>query len=309
MKIIKIKENDVNIRIDKFIRKIYPNFSLGYIYKLFRTNKIKINDKKIKINYLLQLNDVISIYLDENSLNSIPTTPASFLSAKSAIDVVYEDENLIVVNKPKKLLVYDEKDEKFDTLINRVKKYLFNQKKWNPDLENQFEPSLLHRLDFNTSGLVMIAKNNKTLVSLNNQIKSRNIDKYYLCYVHGKLNKNQDTLNAFWKKDNDKNIVSIIGSFKTGYEPIITKYRVLSYDAKNDISKLEVLLVTGKTHQIRAHMAFIGHPILGEVKYTNQSVNKSFDFDSQQLVAYKIVFNIKNDEFLEYLNSKEISLK
>ena len=309
MKTIKIKENDVGIRIDKFIRKLYQNFSLSLIYKLLRTKKIKVNGKKIDIDYKLQLNDTIEILSFENlsNKNVLPNQP--FLKSKNELKIAYEDDNLLIINKPKKLLVYDEKNEKFDTLINRAKKYLYKNNKWNYQDENQFEPSLLHRLDFNTDGLVMIAKNHKTLVDLNDEIKQRNVDKYYLCEVYGKMPEKEETLIAYWKKDLSKNIVYINKEAKIGFDKIITKYKVLSYDKKNDVSKLEVLLITGKTHQIRAHLSFIGHPILGETKYIQKQFNKNNFFSSQQLTSYKIEFNIKNSEFLKYLNDKIITLK
>ncbi|XQP55375.1 MAG: RluA family pseudouridine synthase [Mycoplasmoidaceae bacterium] len=307
MEIIKVQENDTNIRLDNFLMKLFPNLSKGYIFKAIRTNKVKVNGKKPKFGYRLQLNDEIKLFINENVGNN---QADNWQLAKDILDVVYEDVNLLVVNKPAKLLVNDEKEEIADTLINRAKKYLFKKNKWDPEKENQFAPCLVHRIDFNTTGLVMIAKTHEASVILSQKIKDREIDKFYQCLVYGKMPQQSQLLEAYWTKPKNGNLVKISNTSSIDAKHIITKYKVLKYDQKQDVSLLEVELLTGRTHQIRAHLAFIGHPLVGEQKYISREIKKKTNFKSQALVAYKLKFNFKTDAGkLAYLDKQVIELK
>lgn len=307
MKIIKIKENDTNIRLDNFLMKLFPNISKTFIFKSIRTNKVKINGKKPKFDYRLKLNDEIKLFIN---IESDSNKKEIWKQAKNQIDVVYEDNNLLIVNKPIKLIVNDEKEQIADTLINRAKKYLFEKGKWNPNIENQFAPCLVHRLDLNTPGLVMVAKTHDASVILSQKIKNREVDKYYQCLVHGKMPQQSQLLKAFWSKPTNSNIVKISNTSGFNSKPISTKYKVIKYDRENDISLLEIELLTGRTHQIRAHLAFVGHPLVGEQKYISKEINKNLNFKSQALIAYKLKFNFKSDGgTLNYLNGKTIELK
>ncbi len=287
--------------------KLYPNLSKGAIFKAIRTNKIKVNGKKPKYDYRLQLNDEIKVFLinqDKVAKNEL------WKQAKNNLEIVYEDDNVLIVNKPAKLIVNDEKEALADTLINRAKKYLFTKGKWDPKKEHHFAPCLVHRIDFNTIGLVMIAKNHETSVILSNKIKDHEIDKFYQCLVYGKMRQTSQLLEAYWSKPKNGNIVKISNSSSNDGKYIATKYKVLKYDSKQDISLLEVQLLTGKTHQIRAHLAFIGHPLVGEQKYISKYTIRKTNLKSQALVAYKLTFNFKTDAgILNYLKGKSISLK
>ncbi len=307
MEIIKVKQNDTNIRLDNFLMKLFPNLSKGAIFKAIRTNKVKVNGKKPKFDYRLQLDDEIKVFLI-NSLES--NQKDNWKLAKDKLEVVYEDQNILVVNKPEKLLVNDEDQKLADTLINRAKKYLFSKGKWDPKKENQFAPCLVHRIDFNTTGLIMIAKNHEASVIISQKIKDREIDKFYQCLVHGKMPQQSQLLEAFWFKAKNANIVKISNTSSKDAKPIATKYKVLKYDQKQDVSLLEVELLTGRTHQIRAHLAFIGHPLVGEQKYTSANIKKIWNYKSQALVAYKLKFNFKTDAgILNYLKGKVVELK
>ena len=308
MKNITIKTNDANKRIDSFLQKVFPNLPESLIYKYIRTKKIKVNNKKIKPNYRLSTEDVISLYIKDEFLeNSV--SEFNFKKSPVNIDVIFEDDNLIIINKPPGLIVHPDKECKVDSLINRIKNYLYQKGQYNPENELSFAPALVNRIDRNTSGLVIAAKNAASLAILNEKIKKREINKFYLCIVTGKLEKKSDTLKGYLEKNESQNKVYIKNSYdsKSSLKTILTSYKVIK-EIPN-YSLLEVHLLTGRTHQIRAHFSHIGHPILGDGKYGKNSINKAVKYKYQALCSYKLEFDFKsNSGILEYLNKKEIIL-
>lgn len=300
MKTIIIKNNDSGQRLDKFIKKCFKTFPLSLIYKNIRKKNIKVNNKRTKPEYKLQEADILNIYVKDDFLKVVPNK-YDFLKAPSLLDIIYEDENIILVNKKAGLIVHPDENYHFDSLINRIKHYLFLKNEYNPYDELSFTPSLVNRLDRNTSGIVIAAKNFEALKILNEKMKKREIKKYYLSVVEGIFLRKEGTLTAYLEKDENKNRVFISSFPKKDFKTIKTKYKVLF--EKNGKSKIEIELLTGRTHQIRAHMAFIGHPVLGDSKYGR----KSSKFKYQILCAYKIKFSFAEEEnhTLSYLNGKE----
>ena len=300
MKTIIIKNNDSGQRLDKFIKKSFRTFPLSLIYKNIRKKNIKINNKRANPEYKLKEADILTIYVKDELLKVVPNK-YDFLKAPSLLDLVYEDENIILVNKKAGLIVHPDENYHFDSLVNRIKHYLFLKKEYNPDDELSFTPALVNRLDRNTSGIVIAAKNFEALKILNEKMKKREIQKYYLSVVEGVFTKKEGILTAYLAKDENKNRVFISSVPKKDFKTIKTKYKVLF--EKNGNSTVEIELLTGRTHQIRAHMAYIGHPVLGDSKYGK----KSSRFKRQVLCAYKIKFSFAEEEnnILSYLNGKE----
>lgn len=300
----KVNYNDNQQRLDRFLLKTFPWLNRSMVYRMIRTNKVKVNGKKELPEYRLYINDIIKLYVEEPSAIKVND---DFMTINANLDIVYEDNNIILINKPIGLVSHEDDSKSINTLKNKIKKYLYDKKEWDPKLENNFEPSLCNRLDRNTSGIIIAAKNIESLREMNNVIKTNQLSKFYKCLVYGKMKKKVETLQAYHIKDPIKNIVSIDNHLKPGYKNIITKYKVLQTNDK--YSLLEIELVTGKTHQIRAHLCFEGNPIVGDSKYSNKWVDIDTRLKTQALCSYKLLFNIKDkNSFLYYLNNKEFKI-
>ena len=289
MKKLVVNKKDNNKKIVDVILNNFTGLSSSLIFKTIRKKDIKVNSIRIKENIKVYSNDAIEIFLDDKY----------FLNSNQNLDIVYEDENIVVVNKPKNIEVLSNNGNNLTTQIQNM----YN------NLENTF-PYPCHRLERNTTGLVVFAKNHQSLDILNLKFKNSEIEKTYKCTVIGILKKKENTLKDYLFKDNKKSMVYISSIKKTGYREIITSYKVINEDKKNNLSILEVQLHTGRTHQIRAHLAHIGHPILGDGKYGNNEINKKFSKKTQELCAYRIKFNFKTqNDIIDYLNGKEITIK
>lgn len=305
---ITIKKNDAGQRADRFLSKAYPNLKSSLVCKLMRKKRIKLNGAKVEPNAILKEGDVFRFYLSEELLSKEPLKDKTDFRAISAeINVIYEDDNILLIDKPSGLVVHEDNDNSADTLINRVLSYLYQNGEYVPERENSFTPALVNRIDRNTSGIVIAAKNAESLRILNQKVRDREIQKLYLCAVSGTPEPREAMLTAYLKKLPDENRVIISDTPRPDYLTIKTKYRVLK--SRGELSLVEVDLLTGRTHQIRAHFAHIGHALLGDGKYGSNEFNKRYNAKTQALCAYKLVFKFTTDAgALEYLNGREFKV-
>lgn len=285
-KLIVNKKYD-NKKLNNFILDSFPTLNKNTLFKALRKKDIRVNNVKVSEDVIIHTNDEITLYITDDYLLG---------TSNFNIEIIYEDDNIMVFNKPDGISVTENSSSEI-TLNSLVRqKYGSNL---NP----------CHRLDRNTKGLILYAKNPFSLEILLQKFKNREIEKHYIAKVYGLLNKNHDILESYLFKDSKKSLVYISDIPKKDYSKIITEYTVIKKDKKNNYTILDINLHTGKTHQIRAHLAHIGHPVIGDGKYGVNEINKKFKIKTQELYSYKLKFNFKTDSgILNYLNGKIISL-
>lgn len=306
MKEFTINANDAEQRLDKFVAKAVPKLPQSMMYKAIRNKRIKINGKRGEISARLKQGDIVQMYINDEFFGV--SAENDFLSAPSVLNIVYEDENILLVDKKNGLVVHEDNENTSDTLINRIKHYLYDKGEYDPDSENSFAPALCNRLDRNTGGIVIAAKNAESLRVLNQKIKDRELEKLYLCITVGTPPKKRDKLTAYLEKNPADNTVKVTDRKTPSNKTIVTEYTVLKTDGK--LSLVEIKLDTGRTHQIRAHMAYIGCPLLGDGKYGINRINKEYKVKTQALYSYKLKFAFTTEAgCLEYLNGREFAVK
>ena len=286
-KLIVNKKYD-NKKLNNFILDSFPDLNKSTLYKALRKKDVRINNVKVSEDTIVHYKDEIVLYIIDELL---------FKTSNLNINIVYEDNNIIIFNKPEGISITDDNNSTptFTSLVKQ--KYGSNL---NP----------CHRLDRNTKGLIIYAKNPLSLQIMQEKFKYREIEQHYLTKVYGIINKNHEILEAYLFKDSKKSLVYISDFPKKDYSKIITEYTVIEKNKKENYTILDINLHTGKTHQIRAHLSHIGYPIIGDGKYGINEINKKFNSRTQELYSYKLEFNFKTDSgILNYLNKKVISLK
>lgn len=298
-----IGKNDAGQRLDRWLGKTLPLLPAPLAQKYIRLKRVKVNGKGSARDVRLQVGDLLQLYINDEFFDQ-PREDNAFLAVfKPKLDIVYEDENLMLLNKRPGLLCHADEHEKVNTLITHIQAYLYQKKEWNPRDEHSFTPALCNRIDRNTGGIVMAAKNAETLRILNQKIKDREIAKFYLAIIHGRMTPPQGKLEGFLLKDESRAQVKVFHKPVPGGKSAATLYKTLK--VSRGLSLVECELLTGRTHQIRAQFAAAGHPLLGDGKYGRERDNKQYGRSFQALYSYKLEFTFPTDAgLLEYLRGK-----
>ena len=304
MKEFTIGKNDAGQRLDRWLAKTLPLLPAPLAQKYIRLKRVKVNGKGSQRDVRLQLGDILQLYINDEFFEQ-PREENAFLSVfKPHLDIVYEDENLMLLNKRPGLLCHADEHEKVNTLITHIQAYLYQKKEWNPRDEHSFTPALCNRIDRNTGGIVIAAKTAEALRVMNQKVRDRELQKLYLCVVHGTMKPREGQLKGYILKDEDKAQVKVFDRPIPGGKTAVTLYKTL--EARNGLSLMECDLITGRTHQIRAQFAAAGHPLLGDGKYGRERDGKRFDRKFQALYSYKLRFAFTTDAgCLEHLNGRE----
>lgn len=306
MKQLTVNKNAAGQRLDRFLLKTFPSLSQGLLCKTLRKKDIKVNGVRASADQRVCENDVVTVYIKDELLEEKKPSEDDFLTADSTLNIIYEDENILLVDKPAGMVVHEDNENSRDTLINRIKSYLYRKGEYRPEEEFSFAPSLCNRIDRNTGGIVIAAKNAESLRILNQKVRDRELTKLYICAVHGIPEPREATETAYLFKNEQENRVVISEKKTPQNRTIVTKYRVLETNRGNSL--LEVDLVTGRTHQIRAHMAYLGHFLLGDGKYGSNKINRELGYPYQALYSYKLIFRFTTDGgILNYLNGREFT--
>ena len=298
-----VTKNDAGQRLDRWLGKTLPLLPAPLAQKCIRLKRVKRNGKGAKRDDRLVEGDLLQLYINDEFFDA-PAPENAFLSVfKPQLDIVYEDAHILLVNKRPGLLVHPDQGEYVNTLITHIQAYLYQKKEWDPRREHAFTPALCNRIDRNTGGIVIAAKTAEALRVMNQKIKDREIEKYYLCAVHGRMDPPEGRLEGYLSKDESKNQVTVHKTPVPGGRTAVTLYKTLK--VQNGLSLVECELITGRTHQIRAQFAAAGHPLLGDGKYGRNRDNRRYDRKFQALWSYKLVFSFTTDAgVLEPLNGK-----
>ena len=302
MKEFTIGKNDAGTRLDRFVAKAAPLLPSSLAQKYIRIKRIKVGGKGSKRDYKLSAGEVVQMYVNDEFLEKPEEENLYLKISNPDLDIIFEDENILLLNKPAGALCHGDGREGGSFVISHVQAYLYLKGEWRPRDENSFAPALCNRIDRNTSGIIIAAKNAAALRIINEKIKQREIDKYYLAVVHGAPDPPAGILEGNVFKDSVKNRVYITKEKQPGSKTAETEYRTVA--KKGSLSLLECRLITGRTHQIRAQFADFGFPLLGDGKYGSGRLNKAYGETRQALCAYKLVFAFKTDAgILSYLDN------
>jgi len=309
MKELTVKRNDAGQRLDRFVGKAVPLLPESLLQKYIRLKRIKLNGKGAKRDVRVCEGDVLQLYINDEFFEK-PREENSYLKVSTPrVNVIYEDENILLADKKPGVLCHSAGKWDYNTLIANIQAYAFQKGEWRPKEENSFTPALCNRIDRNTGGIVIAAKNAEALRILNEKIKDREIEKRYLCVVHGRPKPPEGRLEGYIFKDAKKNQVYVRDHPDPGAKTAVTDYRLIK--SSGGLSLMECTLHTGRTHQIRAQMSHAGWPLLGDGKYGSERENRRYgETGGQALYSYYLRFSFPTDAgILNYLRGMEFKVE
>lgn len=290
-------------KLEKWLPSVAPGMTFGVIRRALRLKRIRINGKVARDGAEIAPGDVVQIYLEDSYFQEKPRENRLLAGFRPHIDILYEDDNIILVDKRPGMRVHPDADEKVDTLVTHVQAYLYQKGEYDG---TGFAPALCNRIDRFTGGIVIAAKNSEALHIMDMKVRNRELEKYYLCACAGRPAPAEGTLRGYLIKDGKR--VRVIKKNAPGAQYAETGYRVLS--TSGGVSLVECRLITGRTHQIRVQFASAGHPLIGDTQYGDREINSRFSSNFQQLYAYRLKFAFNTDSgILEYLSGKSFQVK
>ena len=299
-----IGPQDAGKRLDRWLQKAAPGLTSGLLQKYFRQKDIKVNGRPARRDAVLAAGDSVRAYLPEELFQPVRREDPLLSRFRWQLDVLYEDENILLVDKRPGVMVHPDADEKVNTLVTHVQAFLYQKGEYDSRAEGTFAPVPVNRIDRFTAGIVIFAKNEGAMRMLNQKIRDREIDKRYLCVVLGAPRPTVGTLRGYIQKNARR--VTVLDRPAPGAQQAETKYRVLA--AWDGLALLECALVTGRTHQIRAQFAHIRHPLLGDNQYGDSARNRKYGLEQQALCAYRLAFDFQTDAgALNYLRGRNFS--
>ena len=307
MKELTVTKNDAGQRLDRFLAKTVPLLPASLCQKYIRLKRIKVDGKRADRDTRLVEGNVIQLYINDEFFDTPKPENAYLTVSAPKLNLVYEDENLLLVDKKPGQAVHPHDGAEYGkTLIDHIQAYLYAKGEWKPREEHAFAPALCNRIDRNTGGIVIAAKNAEALRILNQKIKDRELEKRYLCVVHGRPKPAAGRLEGWIFKDAVRNRVYVTQKYQPGAKSAVTEYNTLK--TQNGLSLVECELITGRTHQIRAMMAAAGTPLLGDGKYGK--LDKQYDRKYQALYSYRLKFSFTTDAgILQYLDGREFQVE
>ena len=308
MKEYHITKNDSGQRLNKFLEKAVPRLPGGLMHKYVRLKRIKVNGKRTEPAYRLCEGDLLQLYINDTFFESPSLQEAWEKISVPDLHVLYEDDNILLADKQPGMVVHADERGDENTLIANIQAYLRQSGQWDPADAASFTPALCNRIDRNTGGIVIAAKTAEALRIMNDKIKNHELSKRYLCVVHGVPQPPKAKLTHYLRRDEQRKQVEVFSHPAPGAKTAQLIYRVLT--SRNGLSLVECTLLTGRTHQIRAQMAAVGHPLLGDGKYGTNAKNKPYDETSQLLYSYKLTFDFQSDSgVLATLNGKTFTVR
>ncbi len=298
-----VSQKDNGRKLEKWLPAVAPGLSFGAVRKFLRLKRVRVNGKVAKEGAVLAAGDVVNAYINDEFFEEKPRENKLLAGFRVRMDVLYEDENIMLIDKRPGLRVHPDEEEKVDTLVTHVQAYLYQKGEYDG---TGFAPALCNRIDRFTGGIVIAAKNSEALHAMDMKIRNREVSKFYLCACAGRLNPAEGELRGYLLKEGKR--VKVLSKPGPGAQEACTRYRTISSDG--GASLVECELLTGRTHQIRAQFAAAGHPLIGDTQYGDAEINKRYPSNFQQLYSYRVVFDFKTDAgVLEYLKGKSFSVK
>ena len=294
-------------RLDKWLLKELPLLPMGMAQKFIRLKRVKLNGKGAQRDTRLSEGDTLQLYISDEFFGKPEPSDPFLQNFHWRLSILYEDENILLADKQPGLVAHPDDHEKVNTLLTHIQAYLYQKKEWDSTDRSQFPPALCNRIDRFTGGIVIAAKNEKALRVMDQKIRSREIEKDYLCIALGRVLPQEGMLDSYIVKEPGRRKVSVL-PHGTPSQHALTGYRTLA--CENGLSLMECSLLTGRTHQIRAQFASIGHPLLGDGQYGDPKANERFGRAYQALYSYRLTFSFKTDaDILNYLNGKTFQVK